>query len=53
MRSRYRIHNAEGTYFVTTTIVQWLPVFTTAACCNIVVQSLLHCRQHKGLKIYA
>jgi REP element-mobilizing transposase RayT len=53
MRSRYRIHNPEGTYFITSTIVQWLPVFTTAACCDILIQSLLHCRQHKGLKIYA
>jgi len=53
MRSRYKIHNPEGTYFVTATIVEWLPVFTTAACCNILVDSLLYCREHKGLKIHA
>ena len=53
MRSRYAIRNPEGTYFVTSTIIEWLPVFTTVACCDIVVQSLLHCRERKGLKIYA
>jgi len=53
MRSRYKMQNPEGTYFVTATIVEWLPVFTTAACCDILVDSLLHCREHKGLKIHA
>ena len=38
---------------VTTTIVEWLPVFTTAACCDIIVKSLLFCREQKGLKIHA
>ncbi len=53
MRSRYRIREAEGTYFVTSTIVEWLPIFTTAACCDILVNSLLHCREHKSLRIHA
>ena len=52
MRSRYRIHDSHYTYFVTSTIVEWLPVFTTSSCCEILVKSLLHCRQHKGLEIY-
>ena len=52
MRSRYRIHDSHHAYFITSTIVEWLPVFTTAACCEILVNSLLHCRQHKGLEIY-
>ena len=52
MRSRYGFRNPEGTYFVTSTTVEWLPVFSSAACCNILVQSFLHCRVHKGLKIY-
>jgi REP element-mobilizing transposase RayT len=33
--------------------VEWLPVFTSTACCDIVVNSLQHCREHKRLKIYA
>ncbi len=53
MRSRYRIHEAQGTYFVTCTVVAWLPVFTTSARCDILVEALKYCRTHKSLKIYA
>ena len=53
MRSRYRIHDPLLPHFVTCTVVAWLPIFTTSACCDILVQSLLHCREHKGLKISA
>ena len=53
MRSRYRIHEPRGTYFITGTVVAWLPVFTTAARCDILIDALKYCRSHKGLKIYA
>jgi REP element-mobilizing transposase RayT len=53
MRSRYRVHHPDGAHFVTCTIVEWLPVFTSSPCCDIVVKSLEHCREHKGLRIYA
>jgi len=53
MRSRYRVHHPDRAHFVTCTIVEWLPVFTSAACCDILVRSLEHCRQQKSLKIYA
>ncbi len=53
MRSRYRIHEPDAAHFITCTIVEWLPVFTTSACCDVVIQSLLHCRQHRGLEIHA
>jgi putative transposase len=53
MRSRYRILHPDHAHFVTCTIVEWLPVFTSQACCDILVKSLQHCRQRKGLKIYA
>ena len=53
MRSRYAIQEAGSAYFITSTIVEWLPVFTSAACCDIVVDALLHCRKHKALQIYA
>jgi len=52
MRSRYRVGDPDHAHFVTATVVGWLPVFTTAACCDILVRSLAYCRQHKGLKIY-
>ena len=53
MRSRYLIHDPGKSYFVTATLVEWLPVLTTADYCNINVRSLDYCRQHKALKIYA
>jgi len=53
MRSRYRFHHEERAHFITSTIVEWLPVFTTEACCGILVASLEHCRREKALKIYA
>jgi len=53
MRSRYRILEPDKAHFVTATIVEWLPVFNHAVCCEIIVRSLEYCRAKKGLKIYA
>jgi putative transposase len=53
MRSRYLIYHPDRAHFVTSTIVEWLPIFTSPACCDILVNSLRHCREHKMLKIYA
>jgi REP element-mobilizing transposase RayT len=53
MRSRYRVHERDQAHFITSTIVGWLPVFTTAARCDILVNSLEYCRAHKALNIYA
>lgn len=53
MRSRYRVHNTDQAHFVTSTVVGWLPIFTTAARCDLLVQSLEYCRAQKELKIYA
>ena len=52
MRSRYRVREPDPAHFITSTIVQWLPVFTTAASCDILIESFLYCREHKGLRIY-
>jgi len=53
MRSRYRVHDDRAAYFITATVVAWLPVFNSAPRCDILIQSLDYCRTHKGLKIYA
>ena len=53
MRSRYRISEGEQTYFVTSTIVEWIPLFTSARYCSIVTDSLLFCREQKGLSLHA
>jgi len=53
MRSRYRVNEPGMAHFVTSTIVEWLPVFTSGACCDILVSSLEYCRKHKDLQIHA
>ena len=52
MRSRYHILEPDRPHFITSTIVGWLPVFTTPACCEILIGSLAYCREHKALRIY-
>ena len=53
MRSRYQARQPDAAYFVTSTVIQWLPVFTTSARCDILVEALAYCREHKGLRITA
>jgi putative transposase len=53
MRSRYRVHELHTAHFITATTVAWLPIFTKAARCDIVIEALQFCRAHKGLKIHA
>jgi putative transposase len=53
MRSRYRVQADELSHFVTSTTVQWLPVFTNAQRCDVIVRSLEYCRANKRLKVYA
>lgn len=53
MRSRYAINEEQYAHFVTATVVEWLPIFTTGACCEILVRSMIHCREKKGMLIHA
>lgn len=52
MRSRYRVQEPRRAHFVSSTIVGWLPVFTSAACCEILVEAFVYAREHKGLIIH-
>lgn len=53
MKSRYKIIDKEGLYFTTSTIVEWIPVFTASNYMQIIIDSLKYCRQNKGLHIFA
>jgi REP element-mobilizing transposase RayT len=53
MRSRYRVLEPHAPHFVTSSVVAWLPIFTTAARCDILVDSLKYCREHKQLRVFA
>ena len=50
---RYRIVEGQGLYFLTFSIVQWLPVFISEAPCLIVTESLNFCHSNKNLRINA
>ena len=52
MRSRYVVREEYQAHFVTSTIVDWLPVFTSSACCDIITEAFAYCRKHKELKLY-
>jgi len=52
MRSRYQVLEPHAPHFITSTVVEWLPVFTSGACCEILLRSLEFCRKKKGLKIH-
>lgn len=53
MRSRYKIVGNGNQYFITSTIVEWIPVFTEKIFCDIIIHSLTYCRQRKGLRLFA
>ncbi len=53
MRSRYYVREKERAHLVTSTIVDWLPVFTSSDCSEILAHSLDFCRREKGLSLYA
>lgn len=53
MRSRYRVNDSTFPHFVTGIIVEWLPVFTTAATCDVLVDAFRYCQQHKALRVGA
>ena len=53
MAYEYRIKDQHGLYFITSTVHQWVDVFTRKDYIDILLDSLRFCQQEKGLKIYA
>ncbi|MCK9376382.1 MAG: transposase [Syntrophobacterales bacterium] len=53
MRTRYTVREPGVSYFITCTVVQWIPLFTRKPYYDILIDTLRFCREHKGLKIYA
>ena len=51
LMSAYKIH--EGyIHFVTSTVVDWVDVFTRSRYKQTIIESLIYCQQNKGLVIY-
>ena len=49
----YQIIEGAGIYYLTFTVVEWLPVFIMEETCLIMTNSLNYCHQHKHLRINA
>jgi putative transposase len=50
---RYRIVAEVGLYYVTFTVVEWLPVFIDEAACKIITDSFNFCIEKKSLRVNA
>ncbi|MEQ8928164.1 MAG: transposase [Fulvivirga sp.] len=48
-----KFHNPEGLYFVTSTVVHWIDLFTRKELKYIITNSLKYCQSNKGLVIHA
>jgi putative transposase len=53
MSDQYKIANSEGVYFLTTTVVDWIDVFTRKEHALIVMNALKYCQEQKGLILHA
>lgn len=50
---RYRFRSDGALFYVTFSVVDWLPIFISGAACQIVTESLDYCHRQKGLRINA
>ena len=50
--SKYFIRNPKETYYLPSTVVDWVDVFTRPVYKQIIVDSLRFCQEKKGLIIY-
>lgn len=53
MSEKYRFYDPNAVYFTTSTIVDWINVFTQPLYCEIILDSLRYCQKHKKLIIHA
>jgi len=53
MSSKYKFSDAQGVYFITATVVDWVDVFTRNLYSDILVNSFRFCQKNQGLQIHA
>ncbi|OGN74225.1 MAG: hypothetical protein A2X25_14645 [Chloroflexi bacterium GWB2_49_20] len=53
LMEHYKIQEGVGVYFVTFTVVEWLPIFIDEPACKIITESLNFCVRNKSLCINA
>ena len=53
MRSRYKIFNDEALYFVTSTTIEWVSIFTNEKYYNILIEAIKFYQTKSKLEIFA
>jgi len=53
MSSKYKFDDQGGVYFVTSTVVDWIDVFTRNIYRDILLDSFRFCQQNQGLQLHA
>ena len=53
MSEKYKVGDSEIPHFITTTIIDWVDLFTRSIYKDLVLESLQHCITQKGLIVYA
>jgi len=53
MSRNYKFRDQTQPYFVTFSIIQWIDVFIRPQYQEILIDSINHCIEHKGLEVYA
>ncbi|EGV16547.1 REP-associated tyrosine transposase [Thiocapsa marina] len=51
-RTRYRFASPDQPHFMTSTVVEWLPIFTRPETAQLVFDSWAYLQAHEGLRIY-
>ena len=53
MAEKCKVFDPSMPYFVTLTLIEWLPLFKDSRYAQIIADSLNYCSENKGLEIYA
>ena len=49
--SKYKILDQTGLNYLTLTVIGWIDIFSRKRYRDIILESLLYCREHKGLHV--
>ncbi|MFQ5821631.1 MAG: transposase [bacterium] len=52
MRSRYKNYPDSGVYFITSTVIDWVPIIINEPIALIILESFKFCQKEKNLLIY-
>ena len=52
-RSRYKIYEPDKPHFLTSTVINWLPIFTRPNTTQIILDSFCYLQQTQAVKLYA